>query len=338
MRYLLTGGAGYIGSHTTVELLNRGHEVIIADNFDNSNPVVIDRVEKICGKRPKVYEVDVADKKALRVVFEENKIDAVIHFAGLKAVGESVKIPLWYYRNNLDSTLTLLETMKEFGVTKIVFSSSATVYGIPETVPLVETMKKTGCTNPYGWTKYMIEQIMMDAAVADPELTCVLLRYFNPIGAHESGLIGEDPQGIPNNLMPYVTQVAVGKLEKLSVHGNDYPTHDGTGVRDYIHVVDLALGHVAALEYAEKFKGADVINLGTGTGYSVLDMVKAFEKVNGVKVPYVIGPRRDGDVASCYADPAKARDVLGWKATKNLEDMCRDAWRWQSANPKGYNA
>ena len=241
MTVLLTGGAGYIGSHTTVELLNRGYDVIIADNFDNSKPEVINRVERICGKRPKVYEVDVCDKKALRVVFEENKIDSVVHFAGLKAVGESVRIPLRYYRNNLDSTFSLLETMKEFGVTKLVFSSSATVYGIPETVPLVETMRKTGCTNPYGWTKYMIEQILMDAAVADPELSCVLLRYFNPIGAHESGLIGEDPQGIPNNLMPYVSQVAVGKLEKLSVHGNDYDTHDGTGVRDYIHVVDLAL-------------------------------------------------------------------------------------------------
>ena len=338
MKYLLTGGAGYIGSHTTVELLNRGHEVIIADNFDNSKPEVINRIERITGKRPKVYTVDVCDKAALRKVFEENKIDAVVHFAGLKAVGESVRIPLRYYRNNLESTFSLVEVMKEFGVTKIVFSSSATVYGIPETVPLVETMKKTGCTNPYGWTKYMIEQILMDVCVSDPEFTCVLLRYFNPIGAHESGLIGEDPQGIPNNLMPYVSQVAVGKLKQLSVHGNDYDTHDGTGVRDYIHVVDLALGHVAALEYAEKFKGSDIINLGTGVGYSVLDMVNAFEKVNNVKVPYVIGPRREGDVASCYADPKKAREVLGWTATKNLEDMCRDAWRWQSNNPKGYDA
>lgn len=338
MKYLLTGGAGYIGSHTTVELLNRGHEVIIADNFDNSKPEVINRVEKITGKRPKVYTVDVCDKDALRVVFEENKIDAVVHFAGLKAVGESVRIPLRYYRNNLESTFSLVEVMKEFGVTKLVFSSSATVYGIPETVPLVETMRKTGCTNPYGWTKYMIEQILMDVCVADPEFTCVLLRYFNPIGAHDSGLIGEDPQGIPNNLMPYISQVAVGKLEKLSVHGDDYDTHDGTGVRDYIHVVDLALGHVAALQYAEKFKGSDVINLGTGTGYSVLDMVKAFEKVNNVKVPYVIGPRREGDVASCYADPKKAKEVLGWSATKNLDDMVRDAWRWQSGNPKGYDA
>ncbi len=338
MTILLTGGAGYIGSHTAVELINRGHDVVVVDNFDNSKPEVFNRIEKITGKRPKFYEADVCFADQLRPVFEENKIEAVVHFAGLKAVGESVKIPLRYYRNNIDSSLTLLEVMAEFGVKKIVFSSSATVYGVPETVPLVETMKKTGCTNPYGWTKYMIEQIMMDAAVADPELSVVLLRYFNPIGAHESGLIGEDPQGIPNNLMPYISQVAVGKLKQLSVYGDDYDTHDGTGVRDYIHVVDLALGHVAALEYAGKFKGADIINLGTGTGYSVLDMVKAFEKVNGVKVPYVIAPRREGDVASCYAEPTKAKEKLGWSAAKNLEDMCRDAWRWQSNNPKGYDA
>ena len=337
MNILLTGGAGYIGSHTAVELIKLNHNVIIADNFDNSKPEVINRIEKITSVRPKVYEVDVCDKDALKVVFSENKIDAVVHFAGLKAVGESVQIPLRYYRNNIDSTLSLVEVMKEFGVNKLVFSSSATVYGVPETVPLVETMKKTGCTNPYGWTKYMIEQILMDIAVADKDFTVVLLRYFNPIGAHESGLIGEDPQGIPNNLMPYISQVAVGKLQQLSVYGDDYDTHDGTGVRDYIHVVDLALGHVAALEYANKFKGSDIINLGTGTGYSVLDMVKAFEKVNNVKVPYKIAPRREGDVASCYADPKKAKDVLGWTATKNLEDMCRDTWRWQSNNPKGYD-
>ena len=336
MKILLTGGAGYIGSHTCVELLTRGYDVVIADNFDNAKPEVINRIEKITGKRPVVYTVDVADKAALTKVFEEHKIDSVIHFAGLKAVGESCRKPIEYYRNNIDSTLTLLEVMRDFGVKKIVFSSSATVYGIPETVPLVETMKKTGCTNPYGWTKYMIEQILTDAAAADSELTCVLLRYFNPIGAHESGLIGEDPQGIPNNLMPYISQVAVGKLKQLSVYGNDYATHDGTGVRDYIHVVDLALGHIAALEYAEKFKGADIINLGTGTGYSVLDMVNAFEKVNGVKIPYVIAPRRDGDVAECFAIPAKAKEVLGWTAGKTLEDMCRDSWRWQSNNPTGY--
>ena len=336
MKILLTGGAGYIGSHTCVELLTRGYDVVIADNFDNAKPEVINRIEKITGKRPVVYTVDVADKAALTKVFEEHKIDSVIHFAGLKAVGESCRKPIEYYRNNIDSTLTLLEVMRDFGVKKIVFSSSATVYGIPETVPLVETMKKTGCTNPYGWTKYMIEQILTDTAAADSELTCVLLRYFNPIGAHESGLIGEDPQGIPNNLMPYISQVAVGKLKQLSVYGNDYATHDGTGVRDYIHVVDLALGHIAALEYAEKFKGADIINLGTGTGYSVLDMVNAFEKVNGVKIPYVIAPRRDGDVAECFANPAKAKEVLGWTAGKTLEDMCRDSWRWQSNNPTGY--
>ncbi len=338
MKVLLTGGAGYIGSHTCVELLTRGYDVVIADNFDNSKPEVINRIKKITGKEPLVYTVDVADKAALKTVFEENKIDSVIHFAGLKAVGESCRKPIEYYRNNIDSTLTLLETMRDYGVKKIVFSSSATVYGVPETVPLVESMKKTGCTNPYGWTKYMIEQILTDAATADSELTCVLLRYFNPIGAHESGLIGEDPQGIPNNLMPYISQVAVGKLKQLSVYGDDYATHDGTGVRDYIHVVDLALGHVAAIEYAEKFKGADIINLGTGVGYSVLDMVNAFEKVNGVKIPYVIAPRRDGDVAECFADPKKAKEVLGWTAGKNLEDMCRDSWRWQSNNPSGYDA
>ena len=337
MKVLLTGGAGYIGSHTCVELLTRGYDVVIADNFDNAKPEVINRIEKITGKRPVVYTVDVADKAALRKVFEEHKIDSVIHFAGLKAVGESCRKPIEYYRNNIDSTLTLLEVMRDFGVKKIVFSSSATVYGIPETVPLVETMKKTGCTNPYGWTKYMIEQILTDAAAADSELTCVLLRYFNPIGAHESGLIGEDPQGIPNNLMPYISQVAVGKLKQLSVYGNDYNTHDGTGVRDYIHVVDLALGHIAAIEYAEKIKGADIINLGTGVGYSVLDMVKAFGKVNGVEIPYVIAERRAGDIDECYADPKKAKEVLGWTATKTLEDMCRDSWKWQSNNPKGYD-
>ena len=338
MKILLTGGAGYIGSHTCVELITRNYEVVIADNFDNSKPAVIDRIKKITGKEPKVYTVDVADKEALRVVFEENKIDSVVHFAGLKAVGESCQKPIEYYRNNIDSTLTLLEVMREYNVKKIVFSSSATVYGVPECVPLVESMKKTGCTNPYGWTKYMIEQILTDAAAADSELTCVLLRYFNPIGAHESGLIGEDPQGIPNNLMPYISQVAVGKLKQLSVYGNDYKTHDGTGVRDYIHVVDLALGHIAAIEYAEKVKGADIINLGTGVGYSVLDMVNAFEKVNGVKIPYVIAKRRTGDIDECYADPKKAKEVLGWEATKTLEDMCRDSWRWQSKNPTGYNS
>lgn len=335
MAILLTGGAGYIGSHTCVELTKCGYEVIIADDFSNSNPKVMERLKEITGKEIPLYRVDVADRAALSKVFAENKIDTVIHFAGFKAVGESCRLPIKYYRNNIDSTLTLLEVMKEYGVHNIVFSSSATVYGIPKKVPLTEDMD-TGCTNPYGWTKLMIEQILRDAAAADSELSVVLLRYFNPIGAHESGKIGELPSGIPNNLMPYITQVAIGKLKQLSVFGDDYPTHDGTGVRDYIHVVDLAKGHVAAVRYASANKGSDVFNLGTGIGYSVLDIVKAFEKVNGVKIPYVIAERRSGDVAECYADPAKAKNVLGWVAEKNLEDMCRDSWCWQSNNPNGY--
>ncbi|MBE6948675.1 MAG: UDP-glucose 4-epimerase GalE [Ruminococcaceae bacterium] len=325
---LLTGGNGYIGLHTAVELIASGYEVVIADNFYNSKPEAVKLAEQITGASIPLYPIDVADKDALRKVFEENKIDAVIHFAGLKAVGESVRIPLKYYRNNLDTTLTLLEVMKEYNCNRIVFSSSATVYGVPETVPLVEGMP-TGCTNPYGWTKYMIEQIIQDAANADPDLSAVLLRYFNPIGAHESGLIGEDPQGIPNNLMPYITQVAVGKLPKLNVFGDDYPTHDGTGVRDYIHVVDLAKGHVAAVKYAENNKGTEVVNLGTGVGYSVLDIVKAFERVNNIEIPYVIADRRPGDIATCYADTKKAYELLGWKAEKDLDDMCRDSWRYQ---------
>ncbi len=325
---LLTGGNGYIGLHTAVELIESGYQVVIADNFYNSKPEAVKLAEQITGASIPLYPIDVADKDALRKVFEENEIDSVIHFAGLKAVGESVRIPLKYYRNNLDTTLTLLEVMKEYNCNRIVFSSSATVYGIPETVPLVEGMP-TGCTNPYGWTKFMIEQIIQDASVADPDLSAVLLRYFNPIGAHESGLIGEDPQGIPNNLMPYITQVAVGKLPKLNVFGNDYPTHDGTGVRDYIHVVDLAKGHVAAVKYAEKNKGTEVVNLGTGVGYSVLDIVKAFERVNNIEIPYVIADRRPGDIAVCYADTKKAAEVLGWKAEKDLDDMCRDSWRYQ---------
>lgn len=337
MSILLTGGAGYIGSHTAVELINIGKEIVIVDNFSNSKPEVLNRIEKITGVKPAFYQVDVCDKDALSKVFKENKIDAVVHFAGYKAVGESCSKPIEYYRNNLDSTLSLLEVMREFGVKKIVFSSSATVYGTPKKVPLTETDEKTGCTNPYGWTKYMIEQILCDTATADKELSCVLLRYFNPVGAHASGLIGEDPQGIPNNLMPYISQVAIGKLQKLSVFGDDYKTHDGTGVRDYIHVVDLAKGHVKALEYAEKSTGAEIINLGTGTGYSVLDMVKAFEDATGKNVPYVIAPRRDGDVAECFANPDKAQNKLGWKAEKNLVDMCRDTWNWQSKNPKGYD-
>ncbi len=338
MKVLLTGGAGYIGSHTAVELLNRNYEVVIVDNFSNAKPEVLNRIEKITGKRPVCYAEDVCNAEALDKIFSEHKIDAVVHFAGYKAVGESCAKPVEYYRNNIDSTLSLLESMKRNNVNKIVFSSSATVYGVPESVPLVESMKKTGCTNPYGWTKYMIEQILTDAAAADSNLTCVLLRYFNPVGAHESGLIGEDPQGIPNNLMPFISQVAVGKLAQLSVFGDDYNTHDGTGVRDYIHVVDLACGHVDALEYSTKFKGADIINLGTGIGYSVLDMVKAFSKVNGIEIPYKIAPRRAGDIDECYAQPDKAKEVLGWTAKKNLEDMCKDTWNWQKNNPKGYEA
>ena len=335
MNILLTGGAGYIGSHTAVELIGRGDEVIIVDDLSNSKIECLNRVEKITGVKPKFYQYDVADKALLTKVFDENKIDSVVHFAGFKAVGESVAKPLMYYKNNLNTTLTLLEVMHEHNVNSIIFSSSATVYGVPERVPLTEDMK-TSCTNPYGWTKLFIEQILKDAAHADPELSVVLLRYFNPIGAHESGLIGEDPEGIPNNLMPYIAQVAVGKLDHLNVFGNDYPTHDGTGVRDYIHVVDLAKGHAAAIDYSAKHKGVEIANLGTGIGYSVLDIVKAFEKANGVKVPYVIAPRRAGDVAECYADPKKALNDFGWKAEKTLEDMCRDSGRWQSNNPSGY--
>ena len=335
MNILLTGGAGYIGSHTAVELIGRGDEVIIVDDLSNSKIECLNRVEKITGVKPKFYQYDVADKALLTKVFDENKIDSVVHFAGFKAVGESVAKPLMYYKNNLNTTLTLLEVMHEHNVNSIIFSSSATVYGVPERVPLTEDMK-TSCTNPYGWTKLFIEQILKDAAHADPELSVVLLRYFNPIGAHESGLIGEDPEGIPNNLMPYIAQVAVGKLDHLNVFGNDYPTHDGTGVRDYIRVVDLAKGHAAAIDYSAKHKGVEIANLGTGIGYSVLDIVKAFEKANGVKVPYVIAPRRAGDVAECYADPKKALNDFGWKAEKTLEDMCRDSWRWQSNNPSGY--
>ena len=335
MNILLTGGAGYIGSHTCIELISAGHTVVIADNLCNSSKKAVGRVEEITGTKIPFYEIDVCDYDKLSNVFEENKIDSVIHFAGLKAVGESCEIPLSYYRNNLDSTLTLLEVMKKYGCHNFVFSSSATVYGIPETVPLVETMP-TSCTNPYGWTKLMNEQILTDASKADPELSVVLLRYFNPIGAHESGRIGENPNGVPNNLMPYITQVAVGKLEQLGVFGDDYPTHDGTGVRDYIHVVDLAKGHVKAIDYASVHKGTEIVNLGTGVGYSVLDIVKAFIKVNGVDIPYAIKPRRAGDIAECYADPSKAFKVLGWKAEKNLEDMCRDSWNWQKNNPRGY--
>ena len=337
MKILVTGGMGYIGSHTCVELLNLGHEVVIVDNLANSNPKVLDRVETITGKRPAFYELDVCDADALSKVFAEHAIDCVIHFAGMKAVGESVAIPEKYYSNNLGSTLTLCRVMAQHNVKRIIFSSSATVYSGDNEMPLMETSKTGTCTNPYGWTKYMGEQILRDIAFADKEWSVVLLRYFNPIGAHHSGLIGEDPKGIPNNLMPYISQVAVGRRDHLSVFGDDYDTPDGTGVRDYIHVVDLAKGHVAAIGYAMAHTGSEVFNLGTGTGYSVLDMVKAFEKVNNVPVPYEITPRRPGDLATCYADPAKSREQLGWVAEKNLEDMCRDTWNWQKNNPNGYN-
>lgn len=336
MNVLLAGGAGYIGSHTCVELLNAGHDVIVADNFSNSCPEAIKRVEEITGKKVPLYEADVCEKEAVDKIFAENKIDAVIHFAGLKAVGESCEKPVMYYRNNIDSTLTLLEAMKKYGVNNFIFSSSATVYGTPKTVPLVETMPTGSPTNPYGWTKLMMEQILTDTAKANPEMSVVLLRYFNPIGAHASGRIGEDPNGIPNNLMPYITQVAAGRLPQLGVFGDDYPTHDGTGVRDYIHVVDLAKGHVKAIEYSANHKGTEVFNLGTGTGYSVLDIVKAFIKVNKIDIPYVIKPRRAGDIAECYADASKAEKILGWKAEKSLEDMCYDSWNWQSHNVNGY--
>lgn len=332
MNILLAGGAGYIGSHTCIELISAGHTVVIADNLCNSKKEAVKRVEKIVGQEIPFYEINVCDHDALRKVFSENKIDAVIHFAGLKAVGESCEKPLMYYRNNLDSTLTLLEVMKEFGCHNFVFSSSATVYGIPKTVPLVETMP-TSCTNPYGWTKLMTEQILQDVTKTDPELSVVLLRYFNPIGAHESGTIGENPNGIPNNLMPYITQVAVGKLKELGVFGNDYPTPDGTGVRDYIHVVDLAKGHVLAIEKYNK-PGLHICNLGTGRGYSVLELVHAFERVNGVKVKYEIKPRRAGDIATCYADPTRAKVELGWVATKGIDDMCRDTWNFAKTRMK----
>ena len=336
MNILLAGGAGYIGSHTTVALMTSGHNVIIADNFSNSSSKVIQRVEKITGQSIKLYELDIKDKDELRKVFGENSIDCVIHFAGLKAVGESVEHPLMYYRNNIDTTLTLLECMRGFGVKNIVFSSSATVYGEECSMPCMETMKRGGCTNPYGWTKYMMEQILEDVAKACPEMSVVLLRYFNPVGAHESGLIGENPKGVPNNLMPYVTQVAVGKREKLTVFGGDYATPDGTCRRDFIHVMDLAQAHVKAIEYVAEHKGVEVFNIGTGTPYSVLDIINTFEKVNGVKVNYEIGPRRAGDLPEVWANVDKAAKVLHWRAERDLAAMCRDAWNWQVRNPEGY--
>ena len=336
MNILVTGGAGYIGSHTCVELLESGYDVVVIDNLCNSNPKSLDRVQEITGKTLKFYEGDVRDEALLRKIFSENEISCVIHFAGLKAVGESVAMPWEYYDNNLNSTLVLTKVMKEIGMKNIIFSSSATVYSADNEMPLRETSRTGNCTNPYGWTKYMTEQILSGLAVSDKEWGIVLLRYFNPIGAHKSGRIGEDPRGIPNNLMPYITQVAVGRRPQLSVFGNDYDTPDGTGVRDYIHVVDLAKGHVAAVRYVTKNSGCEVFNLGTGTGYSVLDMVNSFVKVNGVDVPYQIVARRPGDIATCYADPAKSAEKLGWKAELGLDDMCRDAWNWQKNNPMGF--
>ena len=336
MNVLVTGGAGYIGSHTCLELLNEGYGVVVLDNLCNSNPKSLERVKALTGKDLIFYEGDVRDEALLKKIFASHEIGCVIHFAGLKAVGESVAMPWEYYDNNLNTTLVLTKVMKEVGMKNIIFSSSATVYTADNEMPLKEDSRTGGCTNPYGWTKYMTEQILSGIAHADDQWSVVLLRYFNPIGAHRSGDIGEDPRGIPNNLMPYITQVAVGRREKLSVFGNDYDTHDGTGVRDYIHVVDLARGHVAAVKYACAHNGCEVFNLGTGTGYSVLDMVKAFRSVNNVELPYVIVDRRPGDIATCYADPAKSAQLLGWKAEYTLEDMCRDSWNWQKKNPMGY--
>lgn len=337
MAILITGGAGYIGSHTAVELLEAGKELVIVDNFTNSKPAVLDRIKKITGKSFKFYEVDVADYNALESVFRENNIEATIHFAGLKAVGESVSMPIRYYENNLLSTLTLCKLMSKYSAKKLVFSSSATVYGNPKHNPIKESAELY-TTNPYGETKLMVERILKDMCISDNSWSIAVLRYFNPIGAHKSGLIGEDPQGIPNNLMPYITQVASGKRECLTVYGNDYNTHDGTGVRDYIHVTDLAMAHLKALERADVVSGIDYFNVGTGVGYSVLDIVKAYESATGIKINYKIGPRRSGDIDECYANPEKAYEVLGWKAEYNLEDMCRDSYRWQTMNPNGYSS
>ena len=336
MKILVTGGTGFIGSHTVVELINAGYDVVIADNLYNSKELVVDRIEKITGKRPVFYKLDVLDREGLDKLFAKEGIEAVIHFAGYKAVGESTRMPIEYYHNNLESTLALADVMRKHGCKKFVFSSSATVYGDPAFVPITEECPLGETTNPYGTTKAMQERILTDIWKSDSEWRIMLLRYFNPIGAHESGLIGEDPKGIPNNLLPYVAQVATGKLEKIHVFGNDYDTPDGTGVRDYIHVVDLAKGHVKAIEGMEKLEGVNIFNLGTGTGYSVLDIIKAFNRACGRELPYVIDPRRPGDIAQCYSDPKKALDILGWKAEKTLDDMCADSWNWQSKNPDGY--
>lgn len=337
MKILVTGGAGYIGSHTCVELLNAGYDVVVVDNLYNSNEKAIARVEEITGKKVTFYKDDICDKAAMDAIFDKEKIDAVIHFAGLKAVGESVAKPLEYYQNNIGGTITLCDSMRNHGVKNIIFSSSATVYGDPAMIPITEECPKGICTNPYGWTKWMLEQILTDIQKADPEWNVILLRYFNPIGAHPSGKIGEDPKGIPNNLLPYVAQVAIGKLECLGVFGDDYDTPDGTGVRDYIHVVDLAVGHVKAIEKLADKEGVSIYNLGTGNGYSVLQVVHAFEKACGHPIKYQIKPRRAGDIAMCYCAPAKAAAELGWEAQYGIEEMCAHSWNWQSQNPNGYN-
>ena len=335
-RILVTGGAGFIGSHTLIELHKAGYEFVVVDNLVNSNPEALRRVGELIGAEVPFVKADIRDREALNKVFEQYKFDSCIHFAGLKAVGESVAKPLEYYENNMSGTFTLIDVMRQHGCKNIIFSSSATVYGDPAIIPITEECPKGHCTNPYGQTKSMLEQVLMDVQKADPEWNVVLLRYFNPIGAHQSGRIGENPNGIPNNLMPYITQTAIGRRKELGVFGNDYDTHDGTGVRDYIHVVDLATAHVAALQAIEKNAGLAIYNIGTGHGYSVLDVVNAFEKANGVKVPYSIKPRRPGDIATCYCDPSKAERELGWKAKYGIEDMCRDSWNWQSQNPEGY--
>ena len=337
MSILVTGGAGYIGSHTTVELIQAGYDVVIVDDLSNSKATVIDRIEKITGTRPRFYQVNILDEEKLDHIFQTETIEAIIHYAAFKAVGESVQNPIKYYSNNLGGLLSILKAMNKHKVQRIVYSSSATVYGTENPSPLSEKMPTGQVTNPYGYTKLMGERILKDTSKAHPNWSITILRYFNPIGAHESGLIGEDPQGIPNNLMPYITQVAIGKLEKLHIFGNDYDTPYGTGVRDYLHVVDLAKGHVSAIRFAEEHEGLETINLGTGQGYSVLDLVQTFEKVNHLSLPYVIDPRRPGDVASCYADPSYAKELLGWQTEKTLDDMCRDSWHWQESSPHGYD-
>ena len=337
MSILLTGGAGYIGSHTCVEMLNAGYDIVVVDNYSNSSPEALKRVKELTGRDFPVYEADVRDSAAMNALFDREKIEAVIHFAGFKAVGESVQKPLMYYRNNLDSTMTLLEVMRAHGVKRLVFSSSATVYGMQEKMPLTEDMPIGGCLNPYGWTKCMIEQILFDVAKAEPDWTMILLRYFNPVGAHESGRIGENPNGIPNNLMPRITQAVIGKIPPIQVMGTDYPTPDGTCLRDYIHVVDLAKGHVCAIRYALEHTGAEAVNLGVGRGCSVREIIRAFEEATGEKVPCSDGPRRPGDAPVSYADAGKALRLFGWKAEKSIVDMCRDSWRWQKQNPNGYD-